>query len=73
MIAHLEEELGVNLFNRKQRHIYLNEFGREYLHHVDIALRAIENGRTLRQNMSDQYNRKISVAMAISTGTSCSL
>ncbi|XMA23533.1 LysR family transcriptional regulator (plasmid) [Bacillus bombysepticus] len=45
MIARLEEDLGVPLFDRVGRQIRLNVFGKAFLKHVDKALGALEEGR----------------------------
>ncbi|MGG1879695.1 LysR family transcriptional regulator [Paenibacillus cisolokensis] len=44
-IARLEEDLGVPLFDRHNRQIKLNEFGRAFLKSVDKALSVLEEGR----------------------------
>ncbi len=44
-ISSLEKELGVLLFDRRGKYIYLNEFGKTYLKRVDQALSALENGK----------------------------
>ncbi|WP_078592930.1 LysR family transcriptional regulator [Evansella clarkii] len=44
-IARLEEDLGVQLFERKGRNIQLNSFGKVFLKKVEIALSALEEGR----------------------------
>lgn len=44
-IARLEEDLGVQLFERKGRKIQLNSFGKVFLKKVEIALSALEEGR----------------------------
>ncbi|WP_276356666.1 LysR family transcriptional regulator [Cohnella caldifontis] len=44
-IARLESDLGVPLFDRTNRQIRLNAFGRAFLGKVDTALAALEEGR----------------------------
>ena len=44
-ISLLEKELGVLLFDRRGKYIYLNEFGKTYLKRVDQALSALEIGK----------------------------
>ncbi len=44
-IARLEEELGVNLFDRQGRHVRLNRFGRLFLYRVERALHELEEGK----------------------------
>ncbi len=43
-IAKLEDELGVKLFNRKGRNIYLNRYGEMFLKRVEKAIKQIEVG-----------------------------
>ncbi|MCR8842414.1 LysR family transcriptional regulator [Paenibacillus sp. SC116] len=52
MIARLEEDLGVKLFDRVGRQIRLNVFGKAYLKHVDKALGALEEGRREMEDMA---------------------
>ncbi|MED1205275.1 LysR family transcriptional regulator [Heyndrickxia acidicola] len=44
-IAKLEEELGVQLFDRKGRNIYLNRYGNMFLHRVEQSIKQIEIGK----------------------------
>lgn len=44
-IAHLEEELGVTLFDRQGRQIRLNQFGRAFLKHVERILMELDTGK----------------------------
>ncbi|ADY57319.1 transcriptional regulator, LysR family [Syntrophobotulus glycolicus DSM 8271] len=44
-IARLEEDLGVPLFDRQNRRIVLNPYGRAFLRRVDTALAALGEGR----------------------------
>lgn len=44
-IAKLEEELEVQLFDRRGRNIYLNRFGKMFLKRVENAIQQIENGK----------------------------
>ena len=50
MIAALEEELGTKLFVRQNKTILLNESGKQFLEQVDIALRALEDGKRMLQD-----------------------
>ncbi|MCM3171878.1 MULTISPECIES: LysR family transcriptional regulator [Paenibacillus] len=51
MIALLEAELGTKLFDRKHKGIRLNEHGELFLQQVDIALRALEDGKLQLQDL----------------------
>ena len=44
-IARLEEDLGVQLFDRQNRQIKLNSFRKAFLKSVDTALSALEEGK----------------------------
>jgi DNA-binding transcriptional LysR family regulator len=44
-ISRLEEDLGVPLFDRRNRRIQLNAYGKAYLKKVEAALEALEEGR----------------------------
>ncbi|MDR4935451.1 LysR family transcriptional regulator [Rossellomorea marisflavi] len=44
-IAKLEDELGVPLFDRKGRRIYLNRYGKMFLRRVEESIMQIEKGR----------------------------
>ncbi|WP_400161788.1 LysR family transcriptional regulator [Brevibacillus sp. TJ4] len=44
-IARLEEDLGVPLFDRQNRQIRLNAYGKAFLQKVETALTALEEGR----------------------------
>jgi LysR family transcriptional regulator, transcription activator of glutamate synthase operon len=44
-IAKLEEELGVQLFDRKGRNIYLNRYGKIFLNRVEQSIKQIEIGK----------------------------
>ncbi len=44
-IAKLEDELGVQLFDRKGRNVYLNRFGKMFLKHVEQSIKQIEMGK----------------------------
>ncbi|MGN6713859.1 LysR family transcriptional regulator [Anaerocolumna jejuensis] len=51
-ISKLEDDLGVELFNRTGRNIVLNEFGKVFLKRVDKILREVEEGRQEISDMS---------------------
>ncbi|GGE57111.1 putative HTH-type transcriptional regulator YybE [Pullulanibacillus camelliae] len=44
-IAKLEEELGVQLFDRKGRNVYLNRYGKMFLNRVNQSIKQIELGK----------------------------
>lgn len=44
-ILKLEDELGVQLFDRKGRNIYLNRYGRMFLNRVEQSIKQIEIGK----------------------------
>lgn len=55
-IRSLEDELGVNLFDRKGRNIQLNENGHVFLRHVKQALNSLENGvKAVRENGQNSF------------------
>ena len=63
MISKLENELGVELFDRKNNRMVLNEFGKEYRKNIVIALDAIATGeRNVKRLAADGANR-LSVAL----------
>ncbi|PEZ74649.1 LysR family transcriptional regulator [Bacillus sp. AFS017274] len=44
-ISKLEDELGVQLFDRKGRNIYLNRYGKMFLNRVEQSIKQIEIGK----------------------------
>ena len=44
-ISRLEDELGIQLFDRKGRNIYLNRYGKMFLNRVDQSIKQIEIGK----------------------------
>ncbi|OIK11346.1 LysR family transcriptional regulator [Bacillus sp. MUM 116] len=52
-IANLEEELNVQLFDRKGRNIYLNRYGEMFLNRVEQAIKQIEIGK---KEISDEVH-----------------
>lgn len=44
-IAKLEDELGVQLFDRKGRNVYLNRYGKMFLNRVEQSIKQIEMGK----------------------------
>jgi DNA-binding transcriptional LysR family regulator len=61
-IARLEDELGTPLFDRRNRQIQLNEYGRAFLSKVDEALHALEEGKRELSDLAGAARGKISVA-----------
>ncbi|GER91072.1 LysR family transcriptional regulator [Dictyobacter vulcani] len=62
MIAHLEKELGVPLFDRYGRQIRLNKFGKIFLQKVDHAFFELEEGKRQIQDMAGLEHGQISIA-----------
>ncbi|WP_062049132.1 LysR family transcriptional regulator [Bacillus sp. JCM 19034] len=58
-IARLEKDLGVPLFDRKNRQMKLNEYGHLFLKQVDIALSALEEGRRQIADQADLQNSRV--------------
>ncbi|WP_127589634.1 LysR family transcriptional regulator [Paenibacillus lautus] len=61
-IARLEEDLGVQLFDRQNRQIKLNSFGKAFLKSVDTALSAIEEGKREVSDLAGMERGSIRVA-----------
>lgn len=61
-VARLEDELGIPLFDRRNRQIQLNEYGRTFLSKVDEALHALEEGKRELSDLAGTARGKISVA-----------
>ncbi|AIQ17544.1 LysR family transcriptional regulator [Paenibacillus sp. FSL H7-0357] len=62
-ISSLEKELGVLLFDRRGKYIYLNQYGRAFLRRVEQALTAIEDGKN---ELNDLTGKSIgSVKLAV--------
>lgn len=69
-IAKLEDELGVKLFDRKGRNIYLNRYGKMFLKRVEQSIKQIEIGK---QEIMDEVHPDygtISLAFLPSLGIS---
>lgn len=67
IIARLEEDLGVPLFDRQGRNIRLNTFGKAFLRKVEIALNALEDGRKEIEELSGLYSGSVHLAVASSS------
>ncbi|BCJ98548.1 LysR family transcriptional regulator [Anaerocolumna chitinilytica] len=62
MIAKLEEDLGVPLFNRTGRNIVLNEYGKVFLKRADKILKEVEEGRQEISDLSGNEMGSVSIA-----------
>ena len=58
-IARLEDELGVPLFERKGRNVYLTKYGHEFYDHALAALETLEQGTRNAQAQAGQYGGTI--------------
>jgi DNA-binding transcriptional LysR family regulator len=58
-ITRLEEELGVELFERYGRCIRLNEYGKAFLPEVEQTLASLEKGRRLLKGMQAQSGNSV--------------
>lgn len=63
MIARLEGEIGVSLFDRQGRQIRLNSYGKAFLRHVDEAFAALQAGLQEVADMAGGMNGSISLAV----------
>lgn len=64
MIARLEKELGVPLFNRVGRHMELNEYGRAFLARVNHILDETESAKIELNKMRVKNDSTISLALS---------
>lgn len=69
-ITHLEETLGVALFDRVGRSVKLNAFGKLFLNRVDRALQEIQDGVNELQQLKDPYSGTVSLAFVMTFGLS---
>ncbi|MEC0310903.1 LysR family transcriptional regulator [Paenibacillus lautus] len=67
MIASLEAELGTKLFDREPKRIRLNHHGALFLHQVDIALKAIEDGKLQLQDLVGAAGPYIALDVRVSS------
>lgn len=65
MIRSLEVELGVQLFDRKGKHIALNSYGKKFLKRVNQSLSALEQGINEVKEMKDAKVEVITLYMAV--------
>ncbi|MDR7001082.1 LysR family transcriptional regulator [Neobacillus niacini] len=69
-IANLEEELGVQLFDRKGRNIYLNRYGEMFLNRVEQSIKQIEIGKQEIWDEIHPDHGSIALSFLPSLGTS---
>ncbi|MBD3920347.1 LysR family transcriptional regulator [Paenibacillus sp. PR3] len=62
MISRLEEDLGVPLFDRVNRQIRLNAYGRTFLSKVELALSLLEEGKKEVVEMAGLERGTVSIA-----------
>ncbi|MFB9328167.1 LysR substrate-binding domain-containing protein [Paenibacillus aurantiacus] len=67
MIAALEAELGAKLFERTNKSIRLSEHGKLFLHHVDIALQSLEDGKLQLQDAVGASSSFITLDVRVSS------
>lgn len=68
-IAKLEEEIGVPLFERCGKRIFLNNHGQIFLNHVERALREISQGMQAIQDLTNPEHGSVSLAFLHSLGS----
>ena len=61
-IANLEEELGVQLFDRDNRNVHLNSYGKAMLAHVDKVMFELDEARTELRDMKSGEGGSIRIA-----------
>lgn len=61
-LSRIENELGVQLFDRQGRNIVLNNYGRIVLEHTNNILRELDNIHTEIDEMEQRQNRAITIA-----------
>ncbi|QHT58523.1 LysR family transcriptional regulator [Paenibacillus lycopersici] len=69
-ITHLEETLGVPLFDRVGRSVKLNAYGRLFLARVEKALQEIQDGVNELQQLKDPYTGTVSLSFVMTFGLS---
>ena len=66
MISRLEKELGVPLFDHNGRSIILNQNGQRFLQRVNHILMEVENSKRELQDIADEGDNSISLAVSSS-------
>lgn len=61
-LSRIENELGVQLFDRQGRNIVLNNYGRIVLEHTNNILRELDNIHTEIDEMEQRQNKVINIA-----------
>ncbi|MBO7746815.1 LysR family transcriptional regulator [Paenibacillus sp. MWE-103] len=69
-ITHLEETLGVPLFDRVGRSVKLNAYGASFLKRVERALQEIQDGMAELQQLRDPYTGTVSLSFVMTFGLS---
>ncbi|WP_040207583.1 LysR family transcriptional regulator [Neobacillus jeddahensis] len=64
-ITRLEEDLGVPLFDRKNRQLQLNEFGKLFLQRVNRIILELNEGKRELVELADQGQTQITLAVSI--------
>lgn len=66
-IKRLEEELGIQLFNRKGKKIILNEYGKIYLKSVQAALNILQQSHREILELRDNEQKNFRIACSMSS------
>ncbi len=61
-LSRIENELGVQLFDRQGRNIILNNYGKIVLEHANNILRELDNIRTEIDELEQRQNKVITIA-----------
>jgi DNA-binding transcriptional LysR family regulator len=67
-ISNLEQELGTPLFDRRGRNVFLNQYGKVFLSHVEEALQIVQTGKHRIQEMLDAASGMVSLAFFTTLG-----
>ncbi|NWJ48376.1 MAG: LysR family transcriptional regulator [Chloroflexi bacterium] len=67
-VAHLEEELGVPLFERQGRQVKLNRMGQLFMRKVENALKELEDGRRELEDMNSSEKGQMALAILPTVG-----